>query len=218
MKKNKKIIIAVLAVVVTAIVGTVLAYLLSNGSKENKLTVGKNNVQVSEEFSTPEKQTSDTKYPKSVKIFNTGEIDTYIRVYADFSDSFVRSNSKFSDDGGTTYHSADRTDETDNVAIDNAAANFVTYLNRKNRDSGGKWVFVPDNDSNKKLAGYYYYTEPVAPGGSTDYLFTNVETIYEDADKIRQYDLVVYSESMQITNKDGEMYTDYRAAWNDFVS
>ena len=135
MKKNKKILLAVLAVVVTAIVGTVLAYLLSNGSKENKLTVGKNNVQVSEEFSTPEKQTADTKYPKSVKIFNTGEIDTYIRVYADFSDSFIRSNSRFSDDGGTTYHSADRTDETDNVNITDEAADFVTYLNRKNRDN-----------------------------------------------------------------------------------
>ena len=131
------------------------------------ITVGKNNVQVSEEFSTPEKQTSDTKYPKSVKIFNTGGIDTYIRVYADFSDSFVRSNSKFSDDGGTTYHNADRTDNTENVAISNEEANFVTYLNRKNRTDGGKWVFVTRLHPNiAKLSSELHYTDSV---DATDY-------------------------------------------------
>ena len=70
-------------------------------------------------------------------------------------------------------------------------------------------------DSNTKLNGYFYYTEPVDPNRSTSELIRSVKTDYNgdnnndsNIDKIKAYDIIVYSETVQTIGTDG---TDYGA-------
>lgn len=206
MKRKKLIIIiSALAVVVLA-VGISLAYLTARGSADNNITIGKNEIEVSEDFIPPIIQTTDTRYKKQISVVNTGNVDCYVRVYADFSDDFVREKSGFSNDTDiktATYYSAIRD-------LNNTNA-YVNHLPEG-------WVFVPDDSSETELAGYYYYTKPIKPNEITSSLFTYVQTTYEDLQDVTQYDIIVYSESVQITDSNGEKYTDYQAAWKDFLT
>ncbi|MCI5656082.1 MAG: hypothetical protein SOT80_02380, partial [Candidatus Pseudoruminococcus sp.] len=79
------------------------------------------------------------------------------------------------------------------------------------------WIFVPDDSSETRLAGYYY-TKSVSPGKSTENpLFTYVKTTYAKLDDVKQYDIIVYAESVQTTDSNGNSYSDYKSAWNDFL-
>ena len=79
------------------------------------------------------------------------------------------------------------------------------------------WIFVPDDDSSS-LAGYYYYTKLVPVGQSTEPLFTYVNTVNNTNDDIQQYDILIYAESVQISDMDGKKYDDYEEAWKDYLS
>lgn len=205
MKRKKLILIILSLAVVLAVIGITLAYFTANKSVDNAITIGKNEIEVSEDFVPPAEQTTDTKYKKQISVVNTGNVDCYVRVYADFSDEAIREKSYFSNDTDmetAQYYSAVRDMTNDN-----------TYVNHLPEG----WVFVPDNSSETKLAGYYYYTEPIKPNESTPPLFTFVRTEYDNANDIKQYDIIVYSESVQTTDSSGNEYADYTAAWNDFL-
>ena len=207
MMKHKKLIItlSVLMCVLFVSVGVTLAYMTDNREKENTVTVGYDSIEIVEDFSTPAKQTQETTYKKEVKIRNNGNVPCYIRVYVDFSDSKIRDCSFFSvsDDINDTdsYFSASR----DTINSDN-------YVN--NLPEG--WEFIPDNDSDTKLAGYYYYTNPVNVGESTPSLFTYIKTVYQSEDEIQQYDIIVYAESVQTIGQNGENI-NYKQAWIEFL-
>lgn len=206
MKRKKLIIIiSALAAVVLA-VGISLAYLTARGSADNNITIGKNEIEVSEDFIPPTAQTTDTKYKKQISVVNTGNVDCYVRVYADFSDEFIREKSSFSNDTDmetATYYSAIRDLDNENA--------YINHLPEG-------WIFVPDDSNEAELAGYYYYTKPINPNESTSSLFTYVQTIYENLQDVKQYDIIVYTESVQITDSNGEKYADYQAAWKDFLT
>ena len=134
-----------------------------------------------------------------------------IRVYADFSNSFVRSNSYISadtDEGALNFYSADRT-----INSEDEITTFVEYINALD----GGWVFVPD-DSGTALSGFYYYREPLNVGETTPSLFTYIKTINITADDIDQFDILVYAESTQLTDINGEAYDDYAAAWTGYLT
>ncbi len=216
--KHKKLIITLMSVVtVLSITGVVFAYLTANNNINNTLTVGKNEVEVSEDFVAPDEQKTDTKYKKQISAVNTGNINCYTRVYVDFSDDTIRSNSYFSNgsdiDNEDSYHSAIRDiTNTDSYVYYNETKNEYPNLPKN-------WIFVPDNSTyDKKLSGYYYYTEPLAPNEITTPLFTFIRTKYNDANSIKQYDVIVYAESVQTTDADGKAYSDYKTAWNDFLN
>lgn len=123
----------------------------------------------------------------------------------DFSDEAIHDKSYFSNDTDMEieqYYSAARDTNNGNA-----------YINHLPAD----WVFVPDNSNEKELAGYYYYTKPIKPNESTPSLFTYVKTLYDNMDDVKQYDIIVYTESVQTTDSNGEAYTDYEAAWKDFL-
>lgn len=206
MKRKKLIIIISSLAVGLLVVGVTLAYLTARNTVDNTITIGKNEIEVSEDFVPPVLQTEDTRYKKQISVSNTGNVDCYVRVYADFSDEDIRAKSYFSNDADmetAQYYPAVR-DITDADA----------YIN--NLPNG--WVFVPDDSSETELAGYYYYTEPISPGKSTDNsLFTYVKTTYEKLDDVKQYDIIVYAESVQTTDSNGEAYVDYKEAWKDFL-
>lgn len=201
MKHKKIIAISVLVCVLLVSVGVTLAYLTDNREKENTVTVGYDSIEILEDFSAPAEQSKETTYKKEIKISNTGNVPCYVRVYVDFSDSKIRNYSSFSIDADK-YYSADR--DKDNPD------SYVNHL-----PTG--WEFIPDNDNNTKLAGYYYYTLPVNSGESTPSLFTYVKTAYSDESEIQQYDIIVYAESVQTIGQDGEKLNDYKQAWNEFL-
>ncbi|MGN1458371.1 MAG: SipW-dependent-type signal peptide-containing protein [Acutalibacteraceae bacterium] len=214
MKRKTKIIATTVSAVcvVLVAVGVVFAYMTDSREKDNSFTVGYDSIEIVEDFSPPSQQQQTTIYKKQVQIKNNGNVPCYIRVYADFSDSTVRSRSYFSDSddisADTYYYSANR-DTTDPNS----------YVN--NLPKG--WVFIPDNYSDTALAGYYYYTKPVQPNDSTPTLFKYIKTVYTDENEIRQYDVTVYAESVQTvlkdgTQKDGTQLDDYKEVWNDFLS
>lgn len=183
-------------------------YFTDNRDKDNSVKAGNNVIGVDEDYIPPSEQTpGNNDYKKEINVENNGNVPCYIRVYADFSDSSVRERSYFSNDG-SSFYSAKR-DLTDSS----------TYVS--NLSQGGKaalnWVFIPD-DAGNDLSGYYYYTLPVAPGESTATpLFTYVRTSNASIDEIKQYDIIVYSESYQTTDSNGEYYSDYAAAWTDYL-
>lgn len=80
--------------------------------------------------------------------------------------------------------------------------------------------FVPNNGWVKSDDSYYYYTEPLKPGESTPPLFTNVRTTFSTAEDIQQYELLVYAESVQTRDKNGEIPDgfDYSAVWEEFLT
>lgn len=212
MKRKTKIIAATVSAVcvVLVAVGVVFAYMTDSREKDNSFTVGYDSIEIVEDFSPPSQQQQTTTYKKQVQIKNNGNVPCYIRVYADFSDSTVRSRSYFSNSdymsAADTYYSANRTDPDSYV---------------KNLPEG--WAFIPDDYSDTALAGYYYYTQPVQPNESTPTLFKYIKTKYAEDSEIRQYDVIVYAESVQTvlkdgTQKNGTQPDDYKKVWNDFLS
>ncbi len=212
LKKPVVIIGALCAAAVILPVIIVSAYFASQSSVENKMIVADNVIEISEEFSPPEEQyEGENLFKKDVSVTNTGSSPCYVRVYADFSNSFVRSNSYISadtDEGALNFYSADRT-----INSEDEITTFVEYINALD----GGWVFVPD-DSGTALSGFYYYREPLNVGETTPSLFTYIKTINITADDIDQFDILVYAESTQLTDINGEAYDDYAAAWTGYLT
>ena len=211
MKKQKKLLIFLSVCIVALLTSVILvaAYFSVLGNKDNKVTVGHNTIEISEDFSPPTEQiTGENQYKKQVRVQNTGDVPCYIRVYADFSDSSVRANSAFSNDG-TDFYSAKRDI--------NSSTSYVYKLSV----AAPGWTFEPDYAGNS-LAGYYYYTIPVQPGDYTESLFSYVKTTNPDVTDIKQYDIIVYSESIDVIGDDGTPYEEtsgkWRNAWTDFLS
>lgn len=211
MKRRKliSICVGICLVSVILLVGLgVSAYFTDDNTKDNTVTPADNNVEVSEDYIPPTEQiVGDNIYEKKVAIVNESNTPCYIRVYMDFSDSKVRNRSCLSNDpnkSAESFYSAKRetTGETYIAKLSEVAPN---------------WAFVPDSDYSP-LAGYYYYTKLVPVGQSTEPLFTYVKTNNETNDDIQQYDIIVYSESIQKSDMDGKEYNDYAVAWTDFLS
>lgn len=128
-KRNKRLIIllSVLALTLTVVVGTTLAFLFTQTDPlENKFQPTKVTCSIEESF--------DGKVKKDVKITNTGTTDAYIRT----SVVVTWKNS----DGSIA---AEKPIEGTDYEIDYA------------ENTG--WI--------KGADGYWYYTNPVAPGAST---------------------------------------------------
>lgn len=211
MKRRKLISICVVICLVSVIllVGLgVSAYFTDDNTKDNTVTPAKNIIEVSEDYQPPAEQSiGDNIYKKEIAFTNSFNSPCYIRVYVDFSDSKVRNRSYLSNDpnkSAESFYSAKRetTGETYIAKLSEVAPN---------------WAFVPDSDDSP-LAGYYYYTKLVPVGQSTEPLFTYVNTYNETNDDIQQYDIIVYSESIQKSDIDGKEYDDYVDAWTDFLS
>lgn len=205
-KIKKGIAIAAVIIVVAAAVITVAAYLQNTAEQPNKFTVGRDENEVTEVFTEPNTMAMTNEFEKVVKVENTGSVDQFVRVYLDFSDSRVRDKSKLVVTSGST-EAAYTWDE------------FLTHL-------PDDWEYIPLNTAGDEiLGGYFYYTKILAPGEETPALIEKVRTVFSDgdnADHITDFDIVVYSESVQTTeiNAAGTEFTDsgWKDAWKSFLS
>lgn len=205
MKKKTKALLLLMIFAVILISGSTLAYLFSlSRSRVNTIPIGYDSIKIVEDFEPPSKQTTVTQYKKAVYIENTGTVPCFVRMYVDFSDSQIKNISSFSNNGVNFYAAVEDT------------SNPNAFIN--NLPEG--WVFVSDGTA--LLGGYFYFTQPIAPGSPSAELFKNVKTDYTSAgfDPI-QYDILVYAESVQIIGTDGTDYsksTDgWRTAWLEFL-
>ena len=179
-----------------------LAYFTAKGDAvSNPLQVGNVDITIKEDFETPDSLTvGDNTYQKAVSFANEGHVAAYARVALSFSDNNVAEISSLSSDGGKSFYSVSEFDE--------------------HLPEG--WV-----KGEGTLAGYYYYTKPLAVGESTPDLITHVKTsfINKTADTNesinytpRDYDIYVYAEGLQQKSLSGEtLETSWQEAWQAFL-
>ena len=194
-KKNMGL--AVLACSLLFGIGLTSAYLINGQYKVNTFTIGSNAIDIVEEYDPPtELVTGENVYSKKVQVQNTGSVPCYVRVFAEFSNSEIEAISEISPDGENFY----------------AAGEIEQYL-------PNNWVYI-DLDSDSLLGGYYYYTEELASNALTIPLFEKIKTTFETADDISEYDIIVYSESIQSKSREGISFTGddaWQQAWTEFL-
>ena len=189
--KKKTAMIAGAAAVGAASFGMTFAYLTNGEGTINKLYVANNRITVTEEFPTPTPVTEGDNM-----IVKDVKIENTGNVPC-----FVRVFLDFDDDAvrassllspdGTNFYST---------------ADFRTHL-----PSG--WIYGGDN--------YYYYQHPVEPGQLTPSLLKKVKTTFADNDDVKEFDIIVYAESIQTRRRDGSAITGsnaYRTAWTEYLS
>lgn len=212
-RRNIIVVLFVTLSVVALTIGVTFAYFIAQTHEQtNTVEIGNNRVSIVEDFSPPDEQAGNTVYKKTVSVQNNGTVDSFVRVYMDFSNSDIRDISflfSYENKDDATFYSAKRV--TDNAGEEL----YIDHLPEN-------WVFVPDDDSNTKLSGYYYFTEPLAKDEITIPLFNYVKTDYTNAsDKIQQYDIIVYAESVQTIGKNSVDFSNeadgWKKAWSEFL-
>lgn len=90
MKKNKKIIITCITVMILAISSVVTyAYFTAKSQKTNNIILGYNKIQLKENFIPPLKMDKGISFVKEPYVENTGNVDCYVRLKSVVSDSRV---------------------------------------------------------------------------------------------------------------------------------
>lgn len=209
MKKRTLIIIVAAALVFAAATAiTVYAYLQNTVQKSNEFSIGEDKAEVTEAFTEPPEMHMTDTFEKVVSVQNTGTSEEFVRVYLDFSDSRVRDKAKI------VYTKNGVSQEAD----------WSGFLN----DLPDDWHYVSETDTDGALlGGYFYYGKILEAGETTPPLMNGVKTDFTsydgdtNADNISDFDIVVYSESVQTTeiNSAGRVYTDneWRLAWLSFL-
>lgn len=197
MKKRTLILLAVAAIAVGS-VSSAFAYFTGEEKHTNAVTVGQNTTTITEKFDPPTTlKTGENTYKKTVQITNTGNTDTYVRVFLDIDDDAIRKITTFSGDNRISWHSP---------------AEYKDHL-----PSG--WVYIPESDG--VLGGCYYYTAIVKPGESTAPLLTDVKTTFPDEASVKPYSILVHEESIQTYDKHGALFVGsdaWKAAWGEMLS
>ena len=206
------------ALLVGGLVGS-LAYLQMMRKKPNQISIGTNTISVDEDFHSPkELQTGANVYKKEVRVKNDGTVESFVRVFFDFSDYDIGSKSFLSADkpGSVSIPDGATFDETKSVI---EAAGYQSYEDFfAGGDRGNEWIFIPESGDNT-LGGYFYYTKILEPGEKTEKLLDSVCTYFESADQIKSHQIYVYAESVQTYDKDGNPYDEgqWREAWKEFL-
>lgn len=168
-------------------IGSTQAYLTDNEKQTNELGFINVKAEIKEDFPqiTSDNLVGNTlSYTKKINVENTGSAPCFVRVYLDFSDSAVRSYSKFN-------------------GADDA-------------DQGGTWL---NTNYWEYKDGYYYYKEKLEVGKTTTQpLLSSVITEFPSGTDPYDYEIIVYSEAVQVVANDGTVYGDgdYIKAFNDF--
>lgn len=195
-KGVRKCLVAMTAVALVGIGGT-WAYFTYMQSLQNAFSVGTNTITVTEEFEPlKEMGTGENVFKKKVQVENTGTVPCFVRVFVDFSDSGIADISQISPDGASYY----------------PASEYTEHL-------PDGWAYIPEEGDNP-LGGYYYYTEIVEPDRKTVPLFEKVKTHFDTAGQIVDYDMIVYSESVQVLDMEGSGFGGsdaYKNAWTEFL-
>lgn len=188
-KLRNKRLYAVLALLLCIVsVSASFALFSSWKTATNNLSVGHNEIEVVEEFDPPPKLEKDTKFQKTVKVKNTGNVPCYVRVFAEFSDSEIKKIASFSADGKS-----------------------FTSVSEYQKNPPKGWVYDASTS-------YYYYTKPVQPDEETPALFHSIQVVFPNEQSVREFQVIVTADSIQTAGSDGAEIGNYRTAWETFLS
>lgn len=189
---------AAILICLLAAAGAALAYFIHWKLLKNVFSVGYNDITIVEQYDPPkELKEGVNSYAKRIQIKNTGKISCYVRMLMKFSDSEIEKISELSPDGREYYH----------------AENYADYLPEH-------WRYISEAED-ELLGGYYYYTEELAANKLSKPLVEKVKTTFGKAEDVAAYEIYVYSESVQVLDKNGEAFTGnepYLDAWREFLS
>ena len=219
------------AVIVSLTVGVSLAYLAAHDNEPNTIIIDKGDTTISETWSEPTTLDEDA-VQKVVQVHNNADTPCYVRVFVDFSDSEISKRALVSNDEAGTDNSK-----------------YITWdaftSTASPQTIAPDWVY---NSSD----GYFYYTKPLAAQNDnntdddTTSLFRWVKTLYTKQSAngaaneqyldtmgseayIKDFEIIVYSESVQTILTDGSVATDtdtennqikpaYKVAWENFLN
>lgn len=207
--KKKFAAICIGVLILAASVGTTLAYLGAKKYADNKIKVGTDIAEVSETFTEPSTQQQNNETTKEIKVKNTGSVPCFVRVYAEFSDSEIASIAKVNNDDTNTF----------NYTWDA----YKTELAKTTNTLAADWQYIPESGtgSDSVLGGYFYYTKVVPVDNATSSLIKKVQVNYktDNIDEIRDYEMIVYTETVQTVDTNGTEYSDnqWRTAWERFL-
>lgn len=214
-KKKKLAFIGLFAAVLAASLGVsvTLTYLGTNEGKKNTITVGHGDQQISEQFSEPSEATMEGSYvEKKFSVENTGTVPSFVRLYAEFSDSEVA-------DKATVKYTVD------NTTTEYTWKKFKEGLAKPPGEEGyieSDWRYIPEG-TDGLLGGYFYYTKALGARtvddndnyvyDKTPNLFDSVKVDFQEyskndqnvmvvvdssnIDRIKSYEMIVYSETVQ---------------------
>ncbi|MBR2284317.1 MAG: hypothetical protein IJ874_07860 [Ruminococcus sp.] len=193
---TRKQVALFLSAVIISQIASLFAYYTSTDSVTNRFSASMQpepddtlRITVTEAFEPPDEKSNEP-FQKRVQISNTGMTDCHIRVRLEFSSSEVRDISWLSND-----------DDKDNSEAYVNAADFP------DSELPGSWIY-------RGYDGFYYYTEPVAPGETTVPLIKWVKTVFPDGSSdISGYDIFVYSEAAPADDEDGNRL-GYENVWD----
>lgn len=220
-KRKTLIIISVAAVLLITTVITVFAYLGSTDNKSNQFTLGKvgentaNVSQIQESFTPPAVLENSNSTDKKVWVKNNSNTPAFARLFVDFSDKDVRDKAKIV------------VKDTNGTDIVGSPFTWSDFLSKAKNEGINGWKYVDTGN----LSGYFYYTTVLDAGGETSQLFDGVNTDFlgsgtvatglTEADYIKNFDIIVYSEIVQVTETDsqGSIYNDtqWQTAWQSFL-
>lgn len=213
-QKQKSVLAIASGICLAAVVGVLLAYFGANDTEPNLVAVGEDEVSVTEVFTQP-RQEQEFSYRKLVQIENTGSVPCYIRARLEFSSSDVQNVASFS---AANQGAEDSAPEDSTFKSARIAEGDGYYISTGNLPEG--WVYVWEKNPQQPdvTGGYYYYTEPVPPGASTEALISWVKMQYADVTDIQAHDVYVYAESVQTVDPNsGAAYLNWKDAWHSFA-
>ena len=229
-KKNRKSWALILGMVLLGAVIGILAYMTDSERTVNIQTIGNVTVHPDEDFEEPELKKGKNTFKKAVRVQNTGNSDSYVRVRLEFSEGNIEKVSGISQSQNGTYYSAvvDGIDEPVKDDSDNVIIQTSPYIDHL----PDGWVYIPE-DEDDELGGYYYYTSILPAKKSTNtvestytpYLCSHIMTWFENEDDVKPYDIYVYVEGVQIIDKDGAPFVEtsqnahdeWKLAWKEFT-
>ena len=202
MRQNKKKIFTYIGiftvVTVLAVPLAVFAYLRSKPDvTHNTVKIEQVKETIEETFPAVEKQVQyNNEFQKEIAVKNNGTAPCFVRVYMQFSDSRIKDISKFSDADEENFRAWDE---------------YINYIKSKN------WEYLPESEENGNLGGYFYYKSPLNPEDSTGLLLKKVRTDYLDSEQISEFQIIVYSETVQAVDDQGSIIADCKEAWRQFL-
>lgn len=190
-KKLLWLIPIVILLIAVPFINRTQAYLTDNEKQTNQVEFSNVRVEIQEPNFKEDKivLAQSMTFTKDISVKNTGTAPCFVRVYLDFSDSAVRSYSTLSQDGENYYA-------------------FDDYPSALSSD----WV--------KGTDGYFYYTKKLEVGNGADaqtsLLLESVKTEFPSGTEPYAYDIIVYSEAVQVVGSDGTVYDNYEDAFSKF--
>lgn len=178
-------------------IGTTAAYFTHWQDINNRVTVGEIIIEIEENYKPPkELMVGDNVFKKQIQIRNTAGVPCFVRVSAEFSDSTVKELAHVSPDGTVWF----------------SASDYASHLPEG-------WEYI-DKTDDPLLGGYFYWTGILEKAEKTAPLFEKVKVVFKTQDQIRDFDLLVQGECVQIADTDGADFSGrdaWKQAWNEFL-